>query len=121
MFYYFSVLCSCYVFDVPYMNAECWHNPSRAELINFTIPLVKMLENTEEAEPGTETTPPSVSHTSEVDGLIADTEAKMDVDKLEKNGMIAEKGTGENNENKLIFKTSESLFCGSAELQSRTM
>ena len=127
-----SVLCSCYVFDLPFMNAECWHNPIRADLINGTLPLVKDLENSDESELGTATPPsngsgatpnsgqatPTVSQTTPtttvVDGAIlavGGAVEKMEVDVTEKNGIVTENGNGEKNQNKLIFKTSEYPVC----------
>jgi len=47
----FSVLCSCYVFDLPRVRDDCWRNPRRQTLISRCLPLLKDLEDEETQEP----------------------------------------------------------------------
>lgn len=137
---FYSVLCSCYVFDLPFMNAECWHNPIRSDLIRSTLPLVKDLENSDEAELGSSTPPNNGNSATPTSGQATPTSdqatpsstvvdgailavgggiEKMEVDNVEKNGVIAENGNGEKNNNKLIFKTSK-FVCQSKDLEIPT-
>ena len=81
------MLCSCYVFDLPYINKERWHNPARADLVNFCLPLVKDLEDSTDSElsaaengkEGTTTTaaePMEVEKTDTINGMVADDQKK---------------------------------------------
>ncbi|XP_067941424.1 proteasome activator complex subunit 4B-like [Watersipora subatra] len=88
-----SVLCSCYVFDLPYINNDAWHNPTRADLVTYSLPLVKDLENGTNGE--------EVSAESQIASEnVEDVTEAMDVD-------ASADGTLEHRDkrNKLILKT----------------
>lgn len=122
------MLCSCYIFDIPYMDKHCWHNPKRAELINTVLPLVKELEESTDKELGATSdcdsnaatpltglatptsgldTPTSGKDTPSSEestlGVVSSALAAIEVLELETNMEVEERS--ENSRKKLIFKT----------------
>lgn len=99
----YSVLCSCYAFDLSFFNKDCWHNSVRSEFINSILPLVKDLEDSSDSELGLPTENSPSTPASDITNSELTLKEDMEVDDLTVQDPQPE--NGEKNQNKLVFKT----------------
>lgn len=92
-----SVLCTCFYCDVPFVNENRWHNPSRADLVAVTLPTLQDLEDTEDTEPESAVLPAAADKVSVPSSAQDAVEGG--------NGNMATNGLKKHN--LLVFKTRE--------------